>query len=229
MHIVPVIDLQGGHVVRAVRGERHAYRPIVSALCASSDPLVVAPIVLAHCRARTLYVADLDAIAGRPAHVELIACMLAALPGVALWLDAGCGDRAAARRLIDALGADAVTAVYGSESIVSRAALAECRDGILSLDERGGRRLDPAGCWDAPELWPKTVIAMTLDRVGAATGPDLETLARLRKRAPHVQWVGAGGIRDASDLDAARDAGAFAWLVASALHDLRLPASVFVR
>ena len=35
--------------------------------------------------------------------------------------------------------------------------------------------------------------------------------------------VGAGGIRNSADLEAARAAGAGAWLVASALHDGGLP------
>jgi len=65
---------------------------------------------------------------------------------------------------------------------------------------------------------------MTLERVGADAGPDLETIAGLRARAPHTDLIGAGGIRDAADLDRAAASGAWAWLVASALHDGRLPA-----
>jgi uncharacterized protein related to proFAR isomerase len=84
-------------------------------------------------------------------------------------------------------------------------------------------RLDPAGCWDAPELWPQRVIVMTLERVGADAGPDLQTLGEVQARSPGTQLVGAGGIRDAADLEQAARAGAQAWLVASALHDGRLP------
>jgi phosphoribosylformimino-5-aminoimidazole carboxamide ribotide isomerase len=60
---------------------------------------------------------------------------------------------------------------------------------------------------------------MTLDRVGSAGGPDLETFERLRAMAPDHTWIGAGGIRDAADLEAGAAAGAAGWLVASALHD----------
>ncbi|MBU6259009.1 MAG: nickel transporter, partial [Burkholderiales bacterium] len=94
--------------------------------------------------------------------------------------------------------------------------------GVLSLDRRDGRRLDRAGCWDAPELWPARVIAMTLERVGADAGPDLDTLRELRARAPASALIGAGGIRDAADLAQAAAAGAEGWLVASALHEGRL-------
>ena len=94
---------------------------------------------------------------------------------------------------------------------------------MLSLDRRDGQRLDPAGCWDRPALWPARVIVMTLERVGADAGPDLDTLRELQARAPEVSLIGAGGIRDGADLERARAAGAAAWLVASALHDGRLP------
>jgi phosphoribosylformimino-5-aminoimidazole carboxamide ribotide isomerase len=44
MRIIPVVDLQNGVVVRAVKGERERYLPLESALCRSSDPVRVARI-----------------------------------------------------------------------------------------------------------------------------------------------------------------------------------------
>src|SRR5436189_130791 len=62
MRIVGVIDLMGRTAVRAVGGRRHDYRPVVSRLCSSPDPVEVARgyrrLGLAE-----LYVADLDAVA----------------------------------------------------------------------------------------------------------------------------------------------------------------------
>jgi hypothetical protein len=95
--------------------------------------------------------------------------------------------------------------------------------GILSLDRRNGQRLDAAGCWESPALWPSRVIVMTLERVGAGTGPDLATLREVARRSPDTELIGAGGINGEADLALAREAGASAWLVASALHDLKLP------
>jgi phosphoribosylformimino-5-aminoimidazole carboxamide ribotide isomerase len=78
---------------------------------------------------------------------------------------------------------------------------------------------------DTPALWPSRVIVMTLDRVGAYEGPDLDTFNALRERAGHEHTlIGAGGIRDRRDLDAAAQSGAQAWLVGSALHDGMLAA-----
>ena len=241
MNLIPVIDLMQGQVVRAVRGNRQAYQPIVSALCASSDPLTVAKILCEHCATRHLYVADLDALLGGPAQVAVLRSLLQALPELELWLDAGFASAAAAETLRAELGAVAerVVPVFGSESLASRAELERCfggavasasasaselaREAVLSLDRRDGQRLDAAGCWEAPALWPKRVIVMTLERVGSDAGPDLETLVSVRLRSPSTFIVGAGGIRDPGDLARAHAAGAGAWLVASALHDGRLP------
>jgi phosphoribosylformimino-5-aminoimidazole carboxamide ribotide isomerase len=229
MTVIPVIDLLQGQVVRAVRGERQHYRPIDSALCASSDPRTVARILCEHCAAQQLYVADLDALQGGAGQVAVVRQLLEALPGIELWLDAGFADVSQARALDAALGplAQRLVPVFGSESLRSRAALEACFTasgrGILSLDRRNGERLDAAGCWDTPELWPSRVIVMTLERVGSGAGPDLDTLRQLAARSPRTRLIGAGGIASTADLTRAGAAGASAWLVASALHDLGLP------
>ncbi len=236
MDLIPVIDLMQGQVVRAVRGRREAYQPIVSRLCASSDPVTVAKVLCEHCASRRMYVADLDALLGRPAQAAVLRTLLQALPDIELWLDAGFASAPAAGALRAGLGAagERVVPVFGSESLASRAELARCfsgadavagpiaSDAVLSLDRRDGQRLDAAGCWDAPALWPRRVVVMTLERVGSDAGPDLETLTEVRRKAPSAFIAGAGGIRNASDLARATETGAGAWLVASALHDGRL-------
>src|SRR5258708_15280562 len=63
MRIIPVLDVMNGLAVRAVGGRRSEYRPLVSRLCASAEPLKVAHAFrrLGHAE---LYLADLDAIGG---------------------------------------------------------------------------------------------------------------------------------------------------------------------
>lgn len=261
MRIVPVIDLLGGQAVHARRGDRANYRPVQSALVAGSDPVDVARALIAAAHVAQqrlgtssagikeddgaapdtdrLYVADLDALQGRGVQQAAIAALLAGLPGVQLWLDAGFGDPDAADALVARLGEAGrrLRPVYASEALASRAALTRCtrlggdtsqpRPGaILSLDRRGDQQLDPAGCWQAPELWPDDLIVMTLERVGAGSGPALDTLAevaaqaRAQGRRPRL-W-GAGGVRDLADLRQAQGAGASGWLIATALHEGRL-------
>ncbi|MBF6989202.1 HisA/HisF-related TIM barrel protein [Cupriavidus sp. IK-TO18] len=236
MHIIPVIDLLGGCAVHAVRGQRDQYRPIASRLCAGSDPVTVARAMLAYCASRTLYVADLDAITGKGLQQEALQSLCRALPGVTLWLDAGFADAAAAACAISALatqqhGGARVIPVFGSESLSDPPAPAHVGaavppfdawpDAPLSLDRRHGMPLGSAAWWQASAAWPAQLIVMALDRVGAFEGPDLETLAAIRTQAGAARkLIGAGGVRHAADLAAAARAGASAWLVASAIHDL---------
>ncbi|MCB1955330.1 MAG: nickel transporter [Rhodocyclaceae bacterium] len=225
MKLIPVIDVRDGCVVRAVRGDRARYRPIVSSLCAGHQPVEVARALLSCTGSDLLYLADLDALTGGAPQSAVVERLLTELPGVELWLDAGYRQAEDWRLIQAALGAsaDRVRPVFASEALASAARAAEALQGaagsILSLDTRGGQALDPAGCWEAPELWPDDLIVMTLDRVGSGEGPDLDTLAQVRARRPGLRVIGAGGIRSDADMDRAAASGAWAWLVASALHD----------
>lgn len=228
MQIVPVIDLKCGQVVRGVRGRRGDYRPIESSLCQSCDPVVVASVLLEYAGSGVLYLADLDALAGGAAQLACVEAVLRQHPTLELWLDAGfrtLADFAALRHRLGGLGARLVP-VFASESLADAAALHEAMADpahcILSLDRQDDRVLDRAGCWQRPDLWPKRVIVMLLERVGSYDGPALEALADIHCRAPQCSLIGAGGIRDEGDLVRAAAAGATAWLTASALHDRRI-------
>ena len=244
--LIPVLDLMGGQVVRAVRGERHRYRPLEgSALGAGPDPLDTAERLLAACGSRVLYLADLDALQGGPPQQAVLARLLRALPGLRLWLDAGFRHPAEPATLAQALGQPLLSAaplgdtdtdaaagglrpVWASEALPDAAALdaafpdaAARAAGLLSLDRRGTQTLDPAGCWTRPAAWPETLVVMTLERVGSDAGPALPLLRSLQAQAPGHRWIGAGGLRGPADAEAAAAAGASAWRLASALHEGR--------
>jgi phosphoribosylformimino-5-aminoimidazole carboxamide ribotide isomerase len=248
MQVIPVLDLLDGHAVRAVRGERARYQPVQSMLCDSSDPLTVARALLCASAARTLYVADLNAILQRGDHAETLAILCNGLSetrhDVEIWLDAGFADFASVQALFDRIRAhiesirpapDAAPScsiptlvpVFGTESLRDPAALHDAEAAglapILSLDHRAGQPLaDPAAghaVLHQSDAWPARIIAMTLDQVGAYEGPDLATLSAIRAQAGERMLIGAGGIRGHADLSAAMESGAAAWLVASALHD----------
>jgi phosphoribosylformimino-5-aminoimidazole carboxamide ribotide isomerase len=231
MILIPVIDLMQAQVVRAIRGDRGSYRPIVSKLCAGSDPVTLARTLAGHCAARQIYIADLDALTGGTAQADVLRRIALTLPGLDLWVDAGFASAQAADELIDRIGVidggGRIVPVFASESLRSADELARCFEqpgaGILSLDRRDGKKLDTAGCWESSQHWPERVIVMTLERVGADAGPDLATLNEVQARSPRTKLIGAGGIRNPADLTLAEAAGAHAWLVASALHDGRLP------
>lgn len=222
MKLIPVIDLRGGHVVRAVKGERASYKPIVTPLAQTSAPEdVVAGFLRLH-PFSTIYIADLDAIEGRGGHAETILALAEAFQDVQFWVDDGANDDA---RLRGWLASSRIDPVVGSESLASSAfvpRLATDPRIILSLDFRGETFLGPPDLLEAPQCWPQRVIAMTLARVGAFEGPDVDLLSRLGCLAEDRQIYAAGGLRDARDIDALAKIGVAGALIASALHDGRL-------
>lgn len=226
--VVPVIDLKGGLVVRARAGDRAGYRPIATPLAADATPAAVARGLAARAPFRAFYVADLDAIeTGRPDRAGL-AAIVAAAPEAEVWLDAGA---ATAEGFHADRAAGAGRVVLGTESLAETAAtlprlLAAAGEPVaLSLDFRGDAFLGPEVLLADPGLWPRTVIVMTLARVGSGAGPDIDRLARVRDRAPAGTRVyAAGGVRGPEDLEALKRAGIAGALVATALHDGRIGA-----
>jgi HisA/HisF family protein len=222
MEIIPVLDLKQGAVVRARMGQRDQYRPIETPLSPTSGPVDVARGLLAVHPFATLYVADLDAIAGRGDNHAALALLRAAFPRLALWVDNGICD---CRRAEDWLAAGWGRLVLGSETqrdaTVVRHFAGDARV-ALSLDFRGPSFQGPATLVDDAACWPQKVIAMTLARVGSNAGPDLERLAGIRYAAAGREVYAAGGVRDAADLVTLKRAGIAGALVASCLHDGRL-------
>lgn len=224
--VIPVVDLMGGLVVHARAGERQAYRPLTgSRLAPSATPTAVVAGLLTLHPFRRLYIADLDAILKRGDHAAVIAGLAERFPALELWVDAGLAERAAVDPL---LALPAIRPVLGSESQHDAGLLVALRDEpriVLSLDLRGAERLDPAGLFERPELWPRDLIVMTLARVGAGQGPDLGALRAVLARAQGRRVWAAGGVRGREDLRALRALGCAGVLVATALHDGRLDAA----
>ena len=123
------------------------------------------------------------------------------------------------------IGADLGAPVIGSESQRDCDLIAQHRGStgvVLSLDFRGDAFQGPQEILEAPSLWPRRVIVMTLARVGSGAGPDLARLAAIRSIAGEREIYAAGGVRDAADLLALKTAGASGALIATALHEQRV-------
>jgi HisA/HisF family protein len=217
--VIPALDLKGDEVVHAKSGNRVDYRPIESMYGAAGDPLAIARGLLSHTASPSLYVADLDAIAGVGNHFELVRGLSLALPDTALWIDAGFSDVADCAFWLP-LGA---TLVIGSESLAGvddwreiHAAFGESV--VLSLDFDAGGRKGPDALFDDPSLWPRRVIAMNLSRVGTDSGPDTDGIKSLVGMSNGTAIFAAGGIRNVRDLAALADLRAHGALLATALH-----------
>ncbi|CAN7640650.1 HisA/HisF-related TIM barrel protein [Phyllobacterium sp. LjRoot231] len=216
MHIIPVLDIKDGLVVRARMGDRDSYKPIETPLSPTADILDVAAGLRALYPFPAFYVADLDAIERR--RESSLDQLKPLLSKADIWLDAGFSDR---DQLEIALATDGIWPVLGSESQTDTSVLDSLHASpklILSLDFRGDEFLGPRTILQNTEIWPSRVIVMTLGRVGANSGPDFERLTEIKRRAGHRAVIAAGGIRDVHDLEQLQAIGISAALVATALH-----------
>src|SRR5260370_8200284 len=87
MDIIPVLDLRGGIVVRAHRGQRDQYRPLASPLSPTSDPVDVMRGLYSVYPFKTFYVADLDAIMGTGNNETVLRRLKAEFPPAAVRVD----------------------------------------------------------------------------------------------------------------------------------------------
>ena len=224
MRIIPVIDIKGGIVVHARRGERDNYAPLRSPIVDGCEPVAVARALCGLCRTRTLYVADLDALAGEAVNETA----LAALASVAEpWVDAGATTSAGAEAL---RRAGVARNVVGTESLWPGAEVAP--PVVLSVDLRDGRLVsrdpdlagrNPAAVVPlAQALGVDELLVIDLARVGSGSGPPLDAVAELAAALPGTAIYAGGGVRDDGDLRALESAGAAGALVATALHEGRI-------
>jgi phosphoribosylformimino-5-aminoimidazole carboxamide ribotide isomerase len=232
--IIPVVDLLNGQVVRGVSGRREEYRPVVSCLTPSAEPLAVARAFWKGFSLNLLYLADLDAIRGAPPAVATYRALRS--DGFRLWVDAGIRQPEDARPLAEA-GVRGIVA--GLETLSGAEALhALCQTYgnnrvIFSLDLKGGRPLTGNSAWqgtdaraiaeEAIACGVRRIIVLDLERVGVGGGTGTEEFcAALKEAHPELYLIAGGGVRDVADLRRLKKCGVCAVLVASALHDGRL-------
>lgn len=229
--ILPAIDLQGGRVVRLLRGDHG------SATTYGDDPAAVAEAFAAG-GAQWLHVVDLDG-ARDPAfrQTSLVAAIIARLgTRIAVEVAGGLRDEHAVGASLEAGAARVVlgTAALRDPAFVGR--LGE-RFGaeriVVALDVRGRHavgqgwvqgaagvvvadalaRLADVGC--------RTFEVTAIDRDGTLQGPDLPLLgdlARLRRGA----IVASAGMASAADITAVRAQGCAGAIVGRALYEGRL-------
>ena len=225
MEIIPVIDLMGGVVVHARRGERQNYQPLHSPLCVGCEPADVVDGYLTVHPFSTIYIADLDAITGKGDSGPVIARLRREFPGLQFWVDNALADASACRNWLRLGYGDLV---IGSEAQCDASAIKDLAQEssasriILSLDFMDGKFLGPDSLPAQPSIWPQRIIAMTLSRVGSDSGPDFALLDQLRTKAPAKKLFAAGGVRGGEDLIELNRRGISGVLVASALHAGRI-------
>jgi len=244
MHIIPVIDLKGGIVVRGIAGRRSEYRAIESKLVNNAGPLEIANAFARQFAPRHLYVADLDAIGGEQPDWHSIVAISQA--GAELWIDAGIRSSEDAKELVRHKLSEKSShrVIVGLETLASPdvlrqiiAAVGEHRL-VFSLDLKRGKPITSTVDWQG--MTPSeivelivaagitTVIVLDLACVGVDQGTGTESLCTaLIERHSGIEVIAGGGIRGCDDLGGLARAGCYGAIVASALHDGRItPADV---
>lgn len=242
--IIPVLDVMHGVVVHAVAGNRREYRPIRSNRTHSTDPVEVARVLLDATGAQELYVADLDAILQHTSDNDCVTRLAHVFPQTVILADAGI------RTLTEPLpwpNLPNVQPIVGTETLTERPAHARIVSEYgLSLDFHNGEWLGNRNLWIDHGITPTTpaaaiapillkavptpfVILLDLAVVGTTHGPSpfiLDLIRSLRANSAFPKETAVltgGGVRNRDDIARFADAGADAVLVASALHDRRLP------
>ena len=237
MRVIGVLDLSGGLAVHAQGGARAHYGP-VRALAGRSitagDATAIARWYLETLGLQEMYIADLDALRGRPPQRALTKKLTAL--GARVWLDAGLASVESATAAVD----DGVARlVVGLETLPSFAVLGGIcaavgpANVVFSLDLRRGEPVNARGAphkgqsveelaASAAAAGARSMIVLDLARAGMRRGVDLALLRRVRAAAPGVELAVAGGVRGVSDLATAAAAGCDAALVATALYDGRI-------
>ncbi len=237
--VTPVLDLKDGRAVQAIAGRREHYRPIQSILHPGSDPIDLARALRGTLGLRTLYLADLGAIAGRPPELAIYKRIRAL--GMRVIVDSGIRDVHSAAPLLE-LNPKSCTIVVGLETVRGPRALGDIVDRagpervIFSLDLFDGRPIKPPSAdWPAEDpcelaraaiaLGVRHLLLLDLARVGTGSGLGTEgLLARIHQVDARVRVSVGGGISRIEEVRALRSLGAATVLVGSALHDGRIGA-----
>jgi phosphoribosylformimino-5-aminoimidazole carboxamide ribotide isomerase len=241
MELIPVLDLARGVAVHAIGGERSRYAPVQSVLVPGrdGDAMALARAYRAWPTVERCYVADLDAIGGAPAQLDLLVRLQSSEGfGGPLLLDAGVASLDELERLGGAFG-HVVVGLESLSSFTKLTRLAAQVDVTFSLDLRNDlpitrmELLAEAGSVDAValaraavEAGARSLILLDVGRVGRGVGVNLELLASLRRALPQVVLLAGGGVRDDADISMLAGSGCDGVLVATALHRGTLTAPV---
>ena len=223
MLIIPAIDILGGRCVRLTQGDYG--HPTVYA----EDPLDMVDRFAAG-GAKRVHVVDLDAARGSASNKHVIAKMLERTD-VELQVAGGVRSAETVTGLLDG-GAKWVvmaTAPVRDPHLFERVAFEHQGRILAALDIRDNKAAvggwldtDPVvlkalvGRW--ADLPLAGVILTCIDRDGTMSGPDLETLQRVRKMT-RLELQYSGGLASVDDLRKVRAAGAQAVILGKALYE----------
>ncbi len=219
MQLICALDLKGGHVVHGRAGRRSEYAPLTWGISPTAEPRGYIEAV----RPRSIYIADLDRIAGVGSHDETVLGLGDRVSRC--YIDRGC------RGPLDMLDAPFIENVIGTETAGSD--LAGFSGGYLSVDVKDGRVLpggeEPEVILSRAEDWGFSgCIFLHISAVGGECGIVRAEVERIRS-ATDLPLLYGGGVRDCADLDTLATAGYDGAIIATAIHTGKVPPDLIRR
>ena len=220
-----VMDILNGIVVHAMKGERSKYRPIEnSRVCDSSDPFDIISAV----GPSEVYIADLDHITRIGDNFGLIKKISAETKTM---VDIGVINTDD----IHQCAAIADTVIIGTETasldVIEKAAVRlpgridvsiDMKNGMVLTEDREMDRSPEELLKRLDEFDLKDIILLDLGKVGTGAGINKAFLKKMAGISVHNILVG-GGIKDLDDIETLKESGACGALVATAVHNGKIP------
>jgi len=220
-----VLDILNGIVVHAVKGERAKYRPVEgSMICNSSDPIEMISAI----HPPEVYIADLDHLQHMGDNFGLIKEISGRTKTM---VDIGVRNLEDVRKCANIADTVIVGTETASLEVIEKAATRFPGRINLSIDMKNGIVLteDPKMKAHPQELVRKLndfdlkdIIILDLGRVGTSAGINRDLLKTMVETSTH-NIIAGGGIRDLNDIDVLKELGIGGALVATAVHNGKIP------
>ncbi len=229
--IIPVLDIFKTKIVHAVKGERSNYKPLISKLFNTSNPMKIVEIMVLNYNFTELYIADLDSIVNKKPNLDLLLKINKAFPHLKIILDPGISNleeislfsQLTLNKLI--LGIETIDNL----NLVKDALKKLSSDRIvISIDIYKGKIMtknkelstfDPLNLSNEINHYGvKEIIVLDLFRIGQKIGGIPDLYLKIRENF-EGKVIAGGGIKDFEDLLLYYDKKFSGVLIGTALYD----------
>ncbi|MBY8984434.1 MAG: hypothetical protein KGD65_05175 [Candidatus Lokiarchaeota archaeon] len=228
--VIPVIDILNSKAVHAIRGEREHYKPLISKLFKTSNPLDILQVLAYNYEFKEFYIADLDAIINNKPNFHLLSKILK-MADLNIMIDPGIVNN---NDILHFSKFDINKLIIGLETVRSFKVIKKALNImgqnklILSIDLfkeivlahtkriKDKNPIEIAKTME--EIGVKELILLDLFRVGQKIGGIPEQFLKIKDSFGGNIFVG-GGIKDYEDLIKYKEFNFAGVLIATALYD----------
>ena len=226
--IVFVIDLLDGRVVHAIKGEREKYQPVDnSKVCNSAEPIEMISAV----KPKEVYIADLDRLQHTGNNFEVIKKISAFTKTMVNISVEKNDDIEKCLSITDTviLSSEASSfeiMKYASRNYPGKTSVTiDIKNGSILTKDENLKKEPKELVKHLNDLEIKDIVIIDLSKVGTSAGINEDLLREIKEISNHDILFG-GGIRDMNDIDALKEIGISGALVATAVHNGKIPIDI---